>query len=135
MDRELVLALVRLAIFLPLVLALAYITVRFGLGRVTGLATGSGNLEVLERVQLSNKTGLAVIRCGERYFLVGLGDGPPALLAELPDYPAEVAEAGEIKVYPLQSLEKGEPGAVTGGTGRVAELLQAGWQRLRRHDG
>lgn len=135
MDRELVLALVRLAVFLPLVLVLAYITVRFGLGRVTGLAAGAGHLQVLERVQLSNKTGLAIIRCGDRFFLVGLGDGPPALLAELPDYPAGVAETGEIKVYPLQSLEKGEPGAVAGGTVRTAGLLQACWQRLRRHDG
>jgi flagellar protein FliO/FliZ len=40
MDRDFVLALLRLVIFLPLVLGLAYATVRLGLGRAAGRAVG-----------------------------------------------------------------------------------------------
>lgn len=134
MDGDLVLALVRLAIFLPLVLGLAYITVRYGLGRATGRVEGPGQLEVVERLPLSNKAGLAVIRCGDRHFLVGLGEGAPVLLAELPDYPVAAAPAGEVTVYPLLSLvEKESVGGRTGGRHKPAAWL-AWWQGFRNHD-
>ncbi|MBE3572676.1 MAG: flagellar biosynthetic protein FliO [Moorella humiferrea] len=112
MDRDFVLALLRLAVFLPLVLALAYVTVRLGAGRVGSRIAGPGRLEVVERLPLGSKSGLAVVRCGERYFLIGLGEGAPVFLTELPDYPA--AAAGEIPAYPLSYLgeEEGENGAM-----------------------
>ncbi|MDN5361797.1 MAG: flagellar protein FliO/FliZ [Moorella sp. (in: firmicutes)] len=134
MDHDLLLALVRLAIFLPLVALLAYLTVRFGFGSATGLAAGSGELRLIERLQLNNKSGLAVVRCGERYFLVGLGEGPPALLAELPDYPATAA-AGDVRVFPLQTLEtRGGDEVWARGKVPVLRLLKDGWQRLKGHD-
>ncbi|CEP68910.1 Flagellar biosynthesis protein, FliO [Moorella glycerini] len=134
MDRDFVLALLRLVIFLPLVLGLAYATVRFGLGRATGRAVGPGQLELVERLPLSSKSGLAVIRCGDRHFLVGLGEGAPVLLAELPDYPAVAATAGEVTVYPLQSLVEKEKEAVTptGLRGLLTGWLST-WQRFRGH--
>lgn len=132
MDGDFVLALLRLLIFLPLVLGLAYVTVRFGLGRAAGRVAGSGQLELIERLPLSNKSGLAVIRCGERYFLVGLGEGAPILLAELPDYPAAAA-AGEVQVYPLQSLvDKETVNSQVQVTGKWAAWL-AKWQEFRNH--
>ncbi|BCV20822.1 flagellar biosynthetic protein FliO [Moorella sp. Hama-1] len=134
MDHDLLWALVRVAIFLPLVALLAYLTVRLGFGQATGLAAGSGELRLIERLQLSNKSGLAVVRCGERYFLVGLGEGPPALLAELPDYPATAA-AGDVKVFPVQTLDtRGGEDVLAEEKEPVLRLLKGGWQRLKGHD-
>ncbi|NLW07568.1 MAG: flagellar biosynthetic protein FliO [Clostridia bacterium] len=110
MEQDMLMALLRLAIFLPLVLALAYLTVRYGLGRamLTKTATGNRQLEIVERLPLSNKAGLAVVRCGERYFLIGLGEGPPGLLTELPDYPVMAVTGGEVEMYPLPPLAENE---------------------------
>ncbi|GFN24138.1 MAG: flagellar biosynthetic protein FliO [Thermoanaerobacteraceae bacterium] len=93
MERDLVLALLRLFLFLPLVLLLAYVTVRYGLGRAGALTPAADGLKVVARLPVGPKAALLVVRCGKRYFLIGVGEGPPALLAELPDY-AE-GEAGE----------------------------------------
>ncbi|HBT47770.1 MAG TPA: flagellar biosynthetic protein FliO [Peptococcaceae bacterium] len=93
MDRELIAALFRLFLFLPLVLALAYVTVRYGLGRAGALAGGTGGMKIVARLPVGPKAALLVVRCGRRYFLIGVGEGPPALLAELPDYTE--GEAGE----------------------------------------
>ncbi|MDN5346758.1 MAG: flagellar protein FliO/FliZ [Clostridia bacterium] len=101
MDREFYLALLRLIIFLPLVLLLAYLVVRYGLGHRVSLLRGQGQLEVLERLPLGPKHGLAVVRVAGRYFLLGLGEGTPALLAEIPDYPASGIQESEVPVYEL----------------------------------
>jgi flagellar biosynthetic protein FliO len=108
-EQDLAMALLRLLIFLPVVLALAYLTVRFGLGRaMTTTPAGSRQLEIMERLPLSNKAGLAVVRCGERYFLIGLGEGSPGLLTELPDYPLMAASSRELNLYPLPTLAEKE---------------------------
>ena len=134
MEQDFVMALLRVIIFLPIVLALAYLTVRFGMGRVTGTAVGGRQLEIIERLPLNNKTGLAVVRCGERYFLMGLGDNSLGLLTELPDYPVMAASTRELKVYSLQSLaEKENEAAVGEGFKPAAGWLQAGWKKLKSH--
>lgn len=134
MDRDFVLALLRLVIFLPLVLGLAYATVRLGLGRAAGRAVGPGQLELVERLPLNSKSGLAVVRCGDRHFLVGLGECAPVLLAELPDYPTVTATAGEVAVYPLQSLVEKEKETFNppGPRGLLTTWLST-WQRFRGH--
>jgi flagellar protein FliO/FliZ len=134
MDRDLLLALLRLLIFFPLVLGLAYLTVRFGLGRATGRVAGPGQLELIERLPLSSKSNLAVVRCGGRYFLIGQGEGAPVLLAELPDYQALPATGEvEVEVCSLQSLvEKDSTDSRARGQGRPAAWL-AKWQRFISH--
>jgi len=135
MDQDFARALLRVIIFLPLILTLAYLTVRFGMGRVTGTTSGDRQLEVIERLPLSSKAGLAVVRCGERYFLIGLGDGSPALLTELPDYPVMAAATREFKVCSLQSLAEREREIIaTGRFNPVVGWLQAGWKKLKNHD-
>ncbi|MDK2820381.1 MAG: flagellar protein FliO/FliZ [Clostridia bacterium] len=129
MDQDLTLALIRLIIFLPVVLVLAYVTVRFGLGRASSTVMGAGHLQVIDRISLTNKTAVAVIRCGTRYFLISFGDGSPKLLAELPDFPTYVSESKEVDIYSLKSLEKSEKenkdyGAIKNMTMQVKDLLQ-----------
>ncbi|MGI9951205.1 flagellar biosynthetic protein FliO [Moorellaceae bacterium AZ2] len=106
MERDFTLALLRLFLFLPLVLVLAYVTVRYGLGRANSLMAAAGHLKVVARLPVGPKAALLVVRCGRRYFLIGVGEGPPALLAELPDYGEGEAEEQEVISLPLSSIEE-----------------------------
>ncbi|MGB9660809.1 MAG: flagellar biosynthetic protein FliO [Moorellaceae bacterium] len=98
MEKDLAMAWLRLFIFLPLVLLLAYVTVRYGLGRAYFPGKGGGRLRIVDRLPVGQKSALLVVRCGERYFLIGVGDGTPALLAELPDFvEGEQGELGDLE--------------------------------------
>ncbi|ACX53112.1 flagellar biosynthetic protein FliO [Ammonifex degensii KC4] len=82
MDKELLWALLKLIIFLPLVLGLLYLTLRYGLGR--RFLPGRGqHLEVVEQIPLGPKAVLSLVRVGERYYLIGHGEGAVTLLKEL----------------------------------------------------
>jgi flagellar protein FliO/FliZ len=94
-DREFLLALIRLLIFFPLVLAGAYLTVKYGVGRFTPYTASNGFLQVVARLPVSPKSSLVVVRCGRRYFLIGVGEGPPVLLTELMDYGESEMEVWE----------------------------------------
>lgn len=132
MDKDFALSLLRVAVYLPLVLLLAYLTLRFGLYRFTGTTAGSGQLKVIEQVPLNNKAGIAVVRCGERYFLIGLGEGTPGLLTELPDYPETASATKEISTYSLQSIiGKDRDFKLGRGIHFVSGWLYNGWQRLK----
>ncbi|HHT01266.1 MAG TPA: flagellar biosynthetic protein FliO [Firmicutes bacterium] len=87
MSGEMWGALGRILLYLPLVLLVCYLTVRFGLARLSGTVHRSGDLVLVERLAFGPKQGLAVVRCGNKHFLIGLGEASPRLLAELPDYP------------------------------------------------
>lgn len=95
MDRDFLLAVIRLLIFFPLVLAGAYLTVRYGLGRLNPYSASTGPLQIVARLPVSPKSSLVVVRCGRRYFLIGVGEGPPVLLTELMDYGESEVEVWE----------------------------------------
>jgi flagellar biosynthetic protein FliO len=66
---------------LGLVCLLAWVALRFLARR--GIGRASGPLQVLARCPLEPRRSVYVIEAGGRCFLVGVGDGPMALLAEL----------------------------------------------------
>ncbi len=135
MDREFGIALLRLAVFLPLVLIFAYLVIRFGLGRVAGSTVDERQMEIMEQLAFGNKGRLAVVRCGVRYFLIGLGDGSPGLIAELPDYPLMAAEAEELEVHSLKTLAAEEPPKADLYKLRpVPGKFQAGREKTKSHE-
>lgn len=79
-------AVLRLVIFLPLVMVLAYVAVRYGLGHYYRSASVGGGMRVVERISLSPKSFLAVVKVGDHYYLVAAGEGGTRLLQELSDY-------------------------------------------------
>ena len=89
MDKEMLAALVRLLILLPLICLLAYLTVRFGLGRARGLAMyGAGKrMRVLEQVSLGPKSGLSLVQVGDRYMLFAHQEGCILLVREMDQLP------------------------------------------------
>jgi flagellar biosynthetic protein FliO len=79
---------------LGVVCLIAYVSLRFlsrrGVG-VGGGARGSGPIKILARYPLDPRRALYLVETAGRCFLVGVGDGPMTMLAELGT--AEVAAA------------------------------------------
>jgi flagellar biosynthetic protein FliO len=66
---------------LALVCLLAYLALRWLAKR--GVGQGAGPLRVVARCPLEPRRSVYMIEAAGRYFLVGVGEGPMALLAEL----------------------------------------------------
>jgi flagellar biosynthetic protein FliO len=66
---------------LGLVCLLAYVALRWLAGRGIGRATGA--IKVLARCPLEPRRSVFLIETAGRCFLVGVGDGPMSLLAEV----------------------------------------------------
>jgi flagellar biosynthetic protein FliO len=75
---------------LGLVCVVAYLALRFLAGRGVGRAMGA--VRVLARCPLEPRRSVYLIETAGRCFLVGVGDGPMALLAEVEAAKVAVAE-------------------------------------------
>jgi flagellar biosynthetic protein FliO len=78
--------LLRSLIVLIGVCLLAYLVIRVGLKRWAkraGAAKGESRLHMLARLPIDAQRSVAIIQAGKRVFLVGVGEGQIALLAEL----------------------------------------------------
>lgn len=67
------------------IIVLAYLFTRYvaGRGGLTGASGGTGRFKVLARLSLGREQSLALVRAGERYFLLGVTASGVQLLAEL----------------------------------------------------
>lgn len=99
-DREFFFALLRLAVALPLVAALAYLAVRFGLGRRV-LAGRGRYMRIIEQLPLGPRACLTLVQVGRRYYLIAHQEGGAALLAEFEELPAPLAQS-EVAAYPFR---------------------------------
>ncbi|HBX23694.1 MAG TPA: flagellar biosynthetic protein FliO [Desulfotomaculum sp.] len=97
MDKELLAALIRIIILLPLICVLAYLTVRFGLGRSKHLAAyGAGKrMRVLEQVSMGPKCGLTLTQVGDRYMLFAHQENCIILVREMDQPPEEISAAAQ----------------------------------------
>lgn len=83
MDGEFAASIVKILIFLPLVLLLAYLSLKIGGGRLTG--TGSGKIiRIVEKVPVSNKTYLCVALINGKPYVISSCEKSIELLMELP---------------------------------------------------
>lgn len=100
-------SLVGVALTLALVLGLLAITMRL-LRRVTqGVSSGRANvrLEIVQRLPLGPRQGIAVVRIGAQYIAVSAGEGGVRLIAELDEADVTMPASAERRV-----------GALTGAT-------------------
>ncbi|MHB1419366.1 MAG: flagellar biosynthetic protein FliO [Bacillota bacterium] len=99
MNFNLLEAIIRLIIFLPLVAGLAYLAVRYGLGQRMAAGSRSRNLKVLEQMPLGPRSVLSVIWVAGKCYLVSTSnDGRTSLLCPVEDFPLPVLseEAGNL---------------------------------------
>lgn len=90
MDHEMFWAIVRLVIFLPVVLVLAYFTVKYGLARHQWLFGTRRYMRVVEQLPFGPRAGLSLVQVGREYFLIGFYDGKITLLKEFATLPEEL---------------------------------------------
>ncbi len=78
-------AVLRMAIVLPLVLLVAYLSIKYGFMQNNRFFSG-GNIRILEQVSLGHKAKICIVRVGEQYYLMGCSEQQVTLLKELDDY-------------------------------------------------
>lgn len=94
MDKDIITALVRIIILLPLVCGLAYLTVKFGFGRTRmPFMQGSRRMRVLEHLSLGPKSGLTLVQVGNKYMLFAHQEGSIILVQEMDTLPEEIGLA------------------------------------------
>jgi flagellar protein FliO/FliZ len=86
LDWELISAIVRLIIFLPLVLLLAYYVVKRGWGSRYYRYPNS-QMQIVDRIFIGPKQCLSVVKLLDRFYLVAVSEQQIQLLKELADYP------------------------------------------------
>ncbi len=108
MDKELVMALVRILVLLPLICLLAYLSIRYGLGRNRNLALyGAGKrMRVIEQVSLGPKSGLSLVQVGNNYLLFAHQDSCIVLVKEMDQLPKEIETPSRQDIQGLSSLYK-----------------------------
>lgn len=89
---EFTLAVLKIVLALPVVLVLAYLSVRYGLAYKKGFQGANRELKLVDQLFLAPKSRICVIKVGKKYLVVGVGEKEITYLAELQDYPeGEVA--------------------------------------------
>lgn len=100
MSGDLIWAVVRLLVALPLVLVIAYVVLKYGLARRFATAPGSRRMKLLEQLPLGPKTTISLVMFGSRYYLLAHQDNSVCLVKELDELP----ELEEVKIGDIVEL-------------------------------
>jgi flagellar protein FliO/FliZ len=112
-SNELVWAVVRISVALPLVLFLAFLVIKYGLARRYAHGGDAGSrLQLLEQLPLSSKTALSLVALGDKYYLLAHQDNTIQLIKELDHLPVmEKSVTGDvIEFIPRSVLELDQDG-------------------------
>lgn len=94
MDNETLWLFIKLITLLPLILFLAYLTIKYGLSRAGGAAMGSKYMRRVDHLPLGPKTGLTLVEVGGRYYLVACQENQITLLKEFDSLPKPINTSG-----------------------------------------
>lgn len=83
MDGQFMESFIKIIIFLPLVLLLAYISLKFGNRRMVGMG-GKRLIKIVERVPLSQKSFLCIAVIDGKPYVIGSTEERIEILKELP---------------------------------------------------
>lgn len=101
MSSDLVWAMVRVLVALPLVLGLAYLVLKYGIARRYVMTTGNRRMRLVEQLPLGPKATLSLVTLGDAYFLLAHQDGSITLIKEL----GELPELEDIKIASVVDLK------------------------------
>jgi flagellar protein FliO/FliZ len=94
MDGEFAASIVKIIIFLPLILILAYISLKLGGGKLMGV--GSGKIvKIVEKVPVTNKTYLCVALINDKPYVISSCEGRIDVLMELPQEAMDKMKNGQ----------------------------------------
>jgi flagellar protein FliO/FliZ len=80
--KDILVLLLQISAFLPLVLGLIYLSLKFGGSRLQSLQNGKF-IRVLERVALSKENSLMVVKLGEKGYVISSNNSKTEILQEL----------------------------------------------------
>ncbi|NTW04802.1 MAG: flagellar biosynthetic protein FliO [Peptococcaceae bacterium] len=103
MDKEILIALIRTIIILPIVAALAYFFIKYGLGRRVWANGGRRRMRVVEQLPLGPKTAISLVEIDGKYILLSHSENNSSLIKELDRLP-DIIEQPELKEIEWQSL-------------------------------
>lgn len=107
MSGDLIWAVVRMLVTLPLVLGAAFLVIKYGLGRRYVTTPGKRLMRLMEQLPLGPKTTLSLIAMGGRYYLLAHQDNGIRLVKELDELPeAQDIKTGDIMELTPQTIEE-----------------------------
>jgi|GEM_PF-1895830 len=113
----------RMLVALPVVLGMAYLTIRFVLARKT-IVPGGRRMRLVETLPLSGKGALVLVEMGGRYFFLACQDQAVVLLKEMEEPPPPLeAASGEWFDWGKAALQLGSPARKMAGWGGKAAAL------------
>ncbi|OPX88938.1 flagellar biosynthetic protein FliO [Pelotomaculum sp. PtaB.Bin117] len=120
MSSELIWAVVRLLVALPLVLFLVYLVLKYGLARRYAVVTGKSRMKLLEQLPLGPKTVLSLVGLGDKYYLLAHQDNSIHLIKELDELPLQekIAVDDIVELTP-RAIKEIDQSRVTGETGET----------------
>lgn len=114
MDLQFLSTLFKLILFLPFVLMLIYIFIKYGGGKLQDLQKGK-YMKVLDRLPLSKENNILVVKIGEKAYVISSTQGKMEILFEIPkediikiECSREIPEYHSIKdlIYKLKSKKE-----------------------------
>ncbi|MBZ9688069.1 flagellar biosynthetic protein FliO [Clostridium estertheticum] len=97
MDLEFWTLLFKIIIFLPFILFILYLSLRYGGNKLQKLQNGR-YMKVLDRIALSKENSIIVVKIGEKAFAVSSSSKEINILFELPE--GEISRIEKIKELP-----------------------------------
>ncbi|MBN4049322.1 flagellar biosynthetic protein FliO [bacterium AH-315-N14] len=97
MDLEFWTLLFKIIIFLPFILFILYLSLRYGGNKLQKLQNGR-YMKVLDRIALSKENSIIVVKIGEKAFAVSSSSKEINILFELPE--GEISRVENIKELP-----------------------------------
>ncbi|TEB15932.1 Flagellar biosynthesis protein, FliO [Pelotomaculum sp. FP] len=110
MNGDLIGAVVRLLVALPLILGIAYLVLKYGLARRYMVTTGNRRMKLVEQLPLGPKTSLSLVSLGGKYYLLAHQDNSVSLVKELDEIkePEEtiIGDIVELRPRTLRELDR-----------------------------
>ncbi|MHB8919023.1 MAG: flagellar biosynthetic protein FliO [Desulfocucumaceae bacterium] len=103
MDTEILAALIRIIIMLPLVAALAYFLIKYGLARRSFLPGGKRRMRLVEQVPIGPKASVSLLEVGGRYVLLAHSENGFCVIREMDELPDPVFQQ-EPEIKDLKEL-------------------------------
>ena len=155
-NSDLIWAVVRLFVALPIVLIIAYLVIKYGLSRRYSVAGGNKNrMRLIEQLPLGPKAVISLVALGDKYYMLAHQDNSVQLLKELDTLPGldkrSTGDVVELIPRPVSDIDRNgagmeynrEAGPGYAGGGIFNDLPQKGkalytagrdyWKKIRSH--
>ena len=122
-NTDLIWAVLRLFVALPIVLILAYLLIKYGLSRRYAVLGGAKNkMRLVEQLPLGTKTVLSLVELGGRYYLLAHQDNAIQFIKDFDKLPPmdEAVTGDVVELIPRSVLDldqHGEPAEKDSGAG------------------